>query len=194
MTHRGETNREIRGMAGAATLGIQGISTHQITPGLAQVVNLTRGKDPKEMREQLLASRASASGHLGAEVRVKAQPGRTEPPSVALICFRCANELLHHHIPDGKSFVTQKGGPSRCFRNFAEATKPIASDRDRKMQRWTEWDTGVNKHMRQHVSSETLTRLSAEFAGGEDWVSMVGNGRVSILYTHAQHAFAHPCG
>eukprot|EP00971_Amphidinium_carterae_P097646 1932356-Amphidinium_carterae.1 len=103
--------------------------------------------------------------------------------SVALICFRCADDLLRHHIPDSKSFVTEKGGPSRCFRNFAEATKSMASNRDRRMQRWTEWDNGVNKHMRQHVSAETLARLSAEFAGGEDWVSMVGNGRVSILYS-----------
>eukprot|EP00971_Amphidinium_carterae_P123835 2452825-Amphidinium_carterae.1 len=38
MTHRGETNQEIRGMAGVETLGIQGISTNQITPGLAQVL------------------------------------------------------------------------------------------------------------------------------------------------------------
>eukprot|EP00971_Amphidinium_carterae_P241818 4801653-Amphidinium_carterae.1 len=38
MTHRGETNREIRGMARVKTRGIQGIPTHQITPGLAQVV------------------------------------------------------------------------------------------------------------------------------------------------------------
>eukprot|EP00971_Amphidinium_carterae_P007052 139515-Amphidinium_carterae.2 len=70
---------------------------------------LTRGKDPSDVRQQLLASRASASasGHLGEEVRVKAQPGRTEPLSLALICFNCAEGLLRHMIPDGKSFVTQ---------------------------------------------------------------------------------------
>eukprot|EP00971_Amphidinium_carterae_P349271 6490934-Amphidinium_carterae.2 len=38
MTHRGETNREIRGSARVETLGTQGIPTNQITPGLAQVV------------------------------------------------------------------------------------------------------------------------------------------------------------
>eukprot|EP00971_Amphidinium_carterae_P150609 2985542-Amphidinium_carterae.1 len=73
------------------------------------------------------------------------------------------------NMQPGKNCIIEDGKPSRYFRNYAEATKPLAADRDRKMLRWTEWGNGVNKHMRQHVQPETLARLAAEYAGGEDW-------------------------
>eukprot|EP00971_Amphidinium_carterae_P316264 6286160-Amphidinium_carterae.1 len=165
-----------------------------------KALDMTRGKDPREQRARLLATRecdqatlcmaaagsAGLVGYPGGDVgRVKALPGRsTEPPEVALVCYICCEVLLAHKLEGGeKSFKTADGKPSRFFRNMAEGTKPLAADRDRKMKRWTEWGNDVNKHQRVYVNPETLSRLAAEYAGGEDWVSMMGNGRVSLLYS-----------
>eukprot|EP00971_Amphidinium_carterae_P158746 3147146-Amphidinium_carterae.1 len=115
---------------------------------------------------------AGSMGYPGGEAgRVKALPGRSaEPPGVALVCYICCEEILAHKLDGGKkSFVTQDGKPSRFFRNVAEGTKALSANRDRKMLRWTEWGNDVNKHQRVYVNPETISRLAAEYAGGEDW-------------------------
>eukprot|EP00971_Amphidinium_carterae_P252367 5010372-Amphidinium_carterae.1 len=61
-------------------------------------------------------------------------------------------------------------------------TKAMARERDKQLKRWTSWHV-VNKTLKMQIPPAALARMAAEFAGGEDWVSMVGNGRVSIMYS-----------
>eukprot|EP00971_Amphidinium_carterae_P146568 2904987-Amphidinium_carterae.1 len=90
--------------------------------------------------------------------------------------------MLAHKLEPGKTFRTEAGGPSRFFRNMSEKTMALASERDKQLKRWTSWH-GVNKTLKMQISPAALARMAAEFVDGEDWVSMVGNGRVSIMYS-----------
>eukprot|EP00971_Amphidinium_carterae_P140746 2789154-Amphidinium_carterae.1 len=94
-------------------------------PLFQQALELTRQKEmegapewtssapAQRMTTGPTGSAATAIGRtLGADARVKALPGRAEPPRVAFICFLCAEKAMPQLTPAGKSVKTEENKPS----------------------------------------------------------------------------------
>eukprot|EP00971_Amphidinium_carterae_P042118 827494-Amphidinium_carterae.3 len=107
---------------------------------------------------------------------ISALHGIPEARWVCVVCFECAEWMLAEFQGDG-SFSTPDGKPSAKFRRMAERTRALPYDRDRQVKRWLVYD------LESWTGRRRSRSMSTTYAGGEDWVQSLCNGRISIIYS-----------
>ncbi|CAK9058678.1 unnamed protein product, partial [Durusdinium trenchii] len=111
----------------------------------------------------------------------EAEENGTRPPSVLLkqaklACAKCCQDKM---LPD-KAFINSKGNPTAHFRAKAQETMKMNVARDKKLMRWGTW--GREQYDLVPLDKRVLNQLTTKYTGAEDWVTMILNGRVAVLY------------